>query len=271
MVQQVSSEFVSFAIYLSTTIVFLLLGIGKLKKWMLIVRQQPKLIFILNFLSMVMAILAYQSLETISPVCYLIVFCGTTSVFSTFLYKRDQFKSKWITNTLILCASLIFGAMANTHFNLGVATGLLLICITAMSFSVFLRNSELLQKKAEITAAELMALRFWLLLLVTATLSWHQISPALHKPEIWWPLVISIVGAGILPFYAVQIAVANIGHAKTAAWFPVAPTLCVGINLLLEVSAVNVAMILAAMIFLLAIVMPKIVNFYQTQTTKNTS
>lgn len=226
--QAINPNLLAFLIFFICLLFFSGMNFFKLGTIFNKIKKQPYNLLAVNISTAINWITTIWSLKYITPVAFIIIFMTSLPIFNFIL---QQFIKRSFNKIELTLVSLLFLAMlAFIHLSLSINHGALfgegiLLCLTSsLSGAIYLIFSHRLQQLANLTASQLVTVRFYLLIILTAffatnTIPLNQLIPTLGQinfPEI---IVLALLTTA-LPLYLLQKGVSELGASKIAYFIP---------------------------------------------------
>ncbi|OGT30966.1 MAG: hypothetical protein A3E87_08285 [Gammaproteobacteria bacterium RIFCSPHIGHO2_12_FULL_35_23] len=227
--QQTSPYILALIIFFICLVFFTGINFSKLKNIFKKSKQDiPNLIGI-NLTTMVNWIATLWSLKYIIPSFFIAIFMSFIPIFTfiiRFFTKRTLNKKEFILICILFFLMTFFiyihhpGTNINHFNNLGVV----LCLIATIAGAFYLTMSEKFQKNTQLTTSQLLSVRFYLLIVVTAIMIPIWISPTslvsqLKQIDYSYLIVLALLTT-VLPLYLIQRGIYSLGSAKVSYIIP---------------------------------------------------
>lgn len=227
-----------FFTFLFTTVFFTLINLPSIREFCSNLRHSPKQLVVINIVSVVIWLGVFWSLKYLNPAESLCVYMSMTPIatllFTTKLknigqHKKDIFYGLAIIILLsILVLDTVYLVPNKWFVFLGVIFGLA-AGITGAFYNVFSQKMH----KNNFTATQVLAMRFYLLLIISLVMSVHgnMLMATLHNIS-WITFLGLALLSSVLPLFFKQQAIIFIGAQKISYVMPFTPVAAYGIELL---------------------------------------
>lgn len=228
-----------FFTFLFTTAFFTLINLPNIRMFWSNLCSSPKQLLTINIVSVVIWLGVFWSLKYLNPAESLCVYMSMTPIATLLFtiklaninqYKKDIFYGVAI---IILLSALVIDTVYMVPNKWWIILGVIFALaagITGAFYNVF---SQKMHKQNNFTATQVLAMRFYLLLLISLFMSLHDQTFSTTLQQISWLTFLGLaLLSSVLPLFFKQQAIIFIGARKISYVMPFTPVAAYGIELL---------------------------------------
>ena len=261
--QETDPYLLTLLMFLICLILFSAINLFSIKKILTKARRDLKNLFFINILTAINWIAVMWSLKYINPTPFIAIFMAFLPIFTFIisLFIKKSFNKKEFLFVLILLFSIIFFIHLNPIYktNHFAVKGALLCLLSTLVGAFYLIISEKFQHNTELSTSQLLAVRFYLLVVITAYLTLHwgdgatTISEQLRQINYLQIITLSVLTTA-LPLYLLQQGIYSIGSAKVSYIIPATIIFTYILELAYKIVAPNFLQIVTLCVLTLVIV-----------------
>ncbi len=158
-------------------------------------------IFKLNVSTLINTLLAFYVMVYVSPIVYIIVFFSGLSFFSIFVNSSHENKAIKLLTLAVFLVALVTSVLISSSNMIDTAFSIILTLISTYFALQYMQESGEFHTKVGMSTSEVLALRFFLVIIACGGYSFYQTSLLqLESEEIFLLLAIAVFGS-IIPLF----------------------------------------------------------------------
>jgi len=223
----------TFITYGFAALFFIFINLSNFTKLTSIAKNNFSEIIKINISTLINTFLAFYVMLYVSPIVYIIVFFSGLSFLSV-LFKFNGNKLKLSFTLGVFIFSIITSVIISDTAIGRTTAGIVLTLISTFFALQYMNKTDELHNNLGVTVSQVLALRFFLVIIICGSYSLYDSSFSTLKPtDLLLLMSISIVGS-IIPLFLIQGAIKKLGASLTAQFTPFTPIICLVFMVLIE-------------------------------------
>ncbi|AUH01034.1 EamA/RhaT family transporter [Prodigiosinella confusarubida] len=237
----ISGSTLTFFTLLLAQVFFLLMSIVKKSQPLQFVKENKKNVFIINVLTLTSWLFMFMALQRIEASVESAIYQGWVPVIVLLIglfVGQQRFRSMSAMGPFIialfifmLVAARIYSASSDNANYSNVITGILLASLAGSTGGVYVYFSSRMHINGNASTVNILATRFFILLMVTGFLARHQLVELLSTNiSVVFKLTLLSILFVIIPIFCLQYSISELGAVRVSVITPLVPVIALAVE-----------------------------------------